>query len=304
MRTKFYISVCSLLLCALAWAADSGFDYLKPSTFDRSTKLTVAGKERTYFVLDKDSQISVIVEGPSQLKIMSRMELPVASAEPDYTIEVRMEGSKRVRSIHHTSKISEKVEGESGQTPNVGVLRSKIIDIPSGKHTVNLRVPDGSTDRVYVRLSQKTNEFTGGTAVVAMTPFEYSAEVELISDELFYPYYRVGNTDRAALRLVGPATLKVLSRIEFTPEMKGSQKWKVAVLEDGKMKKSYNLSAGSSDVIHYKTPSPNMPSRAETFFVEIPAGEHVYEFRMPEDTRTALLRFLMPKTDLAGEQGQ
>jgi len=293
--------VSSLAPCSFA---EDGFVFLKPTTFDQDVKLTIAGKSRTYFVLDKDSRLNVTVDGPSQLKIMSRLDLPSATVQPDYEIEVQVEGTKKARSIHHTSKLSEKAESVSGTTSFIGVLRSKVIDIPSGKHNVIVRVPEGSTDKVYVRLSQKTNEFTGGTAVVAMTPFEFTSEVELISEEVAYPYYRIGSTDRAALRLIGPATLKVLSRIEFSPEMKGSQKWKIQVMEDGKLKKNYSLSAGSSDVIHYKNPSQLLPSRAETFFVEVPEGEHVYEFRMADDPRTSLMRFLLPKAELEGEKQQ
>ncbi len=291
----------SLAPCSFA---EDGFVFLKPTTFDQSTKLTIAGKSRTYYVLDKDSRLSVTVDGPSQLKIMSRLELPSAAAQPDYEIEVQIEGTKKARSIHHNSKLSEKAESAPGASSFIGVLHSKVIDVPSGKHNVIVRLPDGSTDKVYIRLSQKTNEFTGGTAVIAMTPFEFTSEVELVSEEVAYPYYRIGTTDRAALRLVGPATLKVLSRIEFSPEMKGSQKWKIQVIEDGNLKKNYNLSAGSSDVIQYKNPSPLLPSRAETFFVEIPEGEHVYEFRMADDPRTSLLRFLLPKTELGGDKKQ
>lgn len=302
MRHSFLILALIFISLAAKSNAETGFQYLKPTTFDQSTKITVAGKSRTYFVLDKDSHLTVLVDGPSQLKIMSRLDLPSEKAEPDYSLEVRIEGSKKPRTIHHTSKLSEKTESTPGSTGNIGVLRSKVIDIPSGKHNVTIGLPEGSGDKVYVRLSQKTNEFTGGTAVVAMTPFEFTTEVELVSEEIVYPYYRVGTTDRAALRLVGPATLKVLSRIEYSPEMKGNQKWKVQVLEDGALKKSYKLSAGSSDVIQYRNPVPLLPSRAETFFVEIPQGEHVYEFRMENDARTALLRFLLPKAELDGEE--
>lgn len=297
-RTTYLILLLTCFAASHIAFAEDGFVYLKPSTFDQSTKLTVAGKSRTYFVIERDAQVSAIVEGPSQLKVMSRLELPNPTAQPDYTLEVQIEGSKRPRTIHHTSKISEKAESGASF---VGVLRSKVIDIPAGKHNVIIKLPEGSSDKVYIRLSLKTNEFTGGTAVVAMTPFEYTSEVELVSDEVIYPYYRIGSNDRAVLKLVGPATLKVLSRIEFSPEMKGSQKWKVQVLEDGRVKKNYSMTAGSSDVIQYKSPSPFLPSRAETFFVEIPDGEHIYEFRMVDDRRTSILRFLLPKTELEGE---
>ncbi|MCB1059612.1 MAG: hypothetical protein KDB65_05240 [Calditrichaeota bacterium] len=283
-------------------SAESGFKYLKPTTYDQGTSLTIAGKSRHYFVVDADNKVSVTVEGPSQLKIMSRLQLRSEEATPDYSFDVMIEGSKKAKTVHHTSRLSEKAESGSDGPQYLGVLRSKVVDIPSGKHNVSISVPDGSQEVLFIRLSQKTNEFTGGTAVIAMTPFEYTSEVEMVSDEVIYPYYRISSTERAALRLVGPATLKVLSRIEFSPEMKGTQKWKVQVLEDGKLKKAYHLSAGSSDVIQYRNPAPLLPSRAETFFVEIPEGEHVYEFRMEDDSRTVLLRFLMPKAELDGDK--
>ncbi|MCB9357203.1 MAG: hypothetical protein H6506_01380 [Calditrichaeota bacterium] len=281
--------------------ADNGFKYLKPATYDQVTKLTVAGKSRTYFVLEGTNQIGAVIEGPSQLKVMSRATLEKSDQRPDYSIEVLLEEGKKPRTIHHTSKLSEKADLPDGSTGYLGVLRSKVIDIPSGKHNVILRLPDGSKDKVYVRLSQKTNEFTGGTSVVAMTPFEYTTAVDLVSNETAYTYYRVGGEDRVALKLVGPATLKVLSRIEFGPEMKGNQRWKIQLMEDGNAKKTYSLAANNSDVIQYRQPSQYVPSRAETFFVEIPSGEHVYEFRLPDDRRTTLLRFLLPTSELTGD---
>jgi hypothetical protein len=302
MRKLSLLLALIVLSMAQLSSAESGFKYVKPTTYDQSTKLTIAGKSRHYFVVDADNHVSVTVEGPSQLKVMSRLQLSSETASPDYSYDVLIEGSKKPKSVHHTSKLSEKADGVEG-AKFIGVLRSKILDIPSGKHSVTITVPEGSKEVMYIRLSQKTNEFTGGTAVIAMTPFEYTSEIELVSDEVVYPYYRISTTDRAALRLVGPATLKVLSRIEFSPEMKGNQKWKVQVMEDGKLKKAYHLSAGSSDVIQYRNPAPLLPSRAETFFVEVPEGEHVYEFRMEDDPRTALMRFLMPKTELDGEKG-
>ncbi|MBK6766952.1 MAG: hypothetical protein IPG71_11800 [bacterium] len=295
----FLIHILAIGNCALA---DDGFLYLKPTTFDQSSKLVIAGKSRTYFVLEKDNQITVEIEGPSQLKIMSRLEIKNAADTPDYAMDVIMEAGKKPRSIHHTSKLSEKADLADNSAGLIGVLRAKVIDIPSGKHSIIVKLPEGSSDKVFVRLSQKTNEFTGGTAVVAMTPFEYTTAVDLVTNETAYTYYRVGEADRAALKLVGPATLKVLSRIEFGPDMQGSQRWRVQVLEDGNVKKSYSLSAGTSDVIQYRTPAKLVPSRAETFFVEVPTGEHVYEFRIPDDRRTALLRFLLPTDELVGDK--
>lgn len=301
MRKYVILALLTSGLLVSAIAADNGFKYLKPSYFDQMMKLTIAGKSRTYFVLTEYSQVSVTVEGPSQLKVMSRLELKSANETPNYTLEVSIDDGKKPRLVRHTSKLSEKADMSDGSEGYLGVLRSKVLDIPSGKHEVVIKLPKGSKDRVLVRLSQKTNEFTGRTSVVPMTPFEYTSAVDLVTNETIYTYYRVGGEDRVALHLVGPATLKVLSRIEFGPEMKGSQRWRLQLIEDGKLKKTYSLAASTSDVIQYKLPSKFVPSRAETFFVEVPAGEHVYEFRLPDDRRTSLLRFLLPSKELTGD---
>jgi hypothetical protein len=289
------------LTATSGFSADGSFVFLKPTTFDQSVKLTVSGKARQYYVLDRECQLTVTISGPSELKIMSRLELKSQTATPDYSFEITNEETRKTKTVRHSSKYSEKTDFPDKSGAFLGVLRSKIVDIPSGTHTYMIHVAESSSDRIFVRLSQKTNEFTGGTSVVAITPSEFTSSVDLISNETVYTYYRIGSADRAALRLVGPATLKVLSRLEYTPEMKGAQKWKVQVIEDGTPKKSFALSGNTSDVNQYVKACNLLPSRAETFFVEIPEGEHVYEFRLPEDARTSLLRFLLPRKELAGE---
>jgi hypothetical protein len=302
IMSKIVLLSALILFAQTDLCAEGSFVFLKPTTFDQSVKLTVSGKSRQYYVVDRESRLTVTISGPSELKIMSRLELHSQSATPDYSFEVTNEETKKTKTVHHSSKYSEKSEFADKSDSFLGVLRSKVIDIPSGSHTYVVHVPESSSERVFVRLSQKTNEFTGGTSVVAITPFEYTSPIDLVSNETVYTYYRIGGVERAALRLVGPATLKVLSRLEYTPEMKGTQKWKVQVIEDGTPKKSYALAGNTSDVNQYAKPCNLLPSRAETFFVEIPDGEHVYEFRLPEDARTSLLRFLLPKQELAGEK--
>ena len=134
-----------------------------------------------------------------------------------------------------------------------------------------------------------------------MTPAEYTTAVDLVSHEETSAYYRVGTGHQVALKLVGPVTLKVLSRIEFDANMNGRQKWKVRVVEDGKTKGTYSLDSRKSEVTTYREKSALVASRAETFYVEVPAGEHRYEFTLPENHRTVLLRFLLPKNELAKE---
>ncbi len=83
--------------------------------------------------------------------------------------------------------------------------------------------------------------------------------------------------------------------------MNGRQKWRVQVVEDGKVKSTHSMSATRSELTTYRETSPFVPSRAGILFIEVPEGKHYYEFRLPDNHRTALLRFLLPEKQLEGE---
>ncbi len=302
MKRLIYFTLLALIVAFVSIAlARSGYRYHKPSNFDKDIHLIISGKTRHYFVLEKDLQVEVTVKGPSKLKVMSRLVLDAKQESDSYKFNYQIDDSKKLRTISHETVISAKAEYKDTRETGIAVLRKHILEVPRGKHTYRFTIPEGSANTAYLRFSQKTNEFTGGTPVVAMTPFEFTTSIDLVSREQSYTYYRVSEQDRVALKLVGPATLKVLSRIEYDSQMQGKQKWKVQLMEDGSERRTYNLSATKSEINVYREDIDLVPSRAETFYIEIPKGEHVYEFKLPENHRSAIFRFLLPKSQLDGE---
>lgn len=289
--------IAAVMLPAAVNAA--GYRYIRPTAYDEDIHLSVSDKSRHYFVLRETNMIQVSVKGPSKLKVMTRLALDSKKDKPEYSFEYTMDDGDKAKSISHKTKSSSETAYEDGRDEPIGVLRKEVIEVPRGKHTFTFRLLDDSDHVIFTRFSQKTNEFTGGTPVVAMTPFEYTSSVDIVSPrEERYTYYRVSSKDRVVLKLVGPATLKVLNRIEYDSKMQGKQKWKVQVLEDGSEKRVLNLAATKSEVNVYRESNDLVPSRAETFYLEIPEGEHVYEFKLPENHRTAIFRFLLPKSQL------
>jgi hypothetical protein len=302
MKRLIIIILLALIAAFVSIAlATSGFRYHKPSAFDKDQQLVISGKTRHYFILEGDSQIDVAVDGPSKLKVMSRLALAQNTNSSDYAYEYLLDDGKNAKQISHKTTPSTVAEYSDKRVASIGVLRTHVIEVPGGKHTYKFRLPQGISQTIYMRFSRQTNEFTDGTPVIAMTPFEFTSSVDIVTQEQSYTYYRVGEKDRVVLKLVGPSTLKVLSRIEYDPNMQGKQKWKVQVLEDGAQKRVYSLSSSKSDVHAYRETTNLVPSRAETFYVEVPAGEHVYEFKLPENHRSSIFRFLMPKSQLDTE---
>ncbi|HEY3294328.1 MAG TPA: hypothetical protein VGL38_02720 [bacterium] len=285
---------------AMAQGVSAGYRFVAPTTFDRKVELLISGKRREYYALEQGKQLQITVQGPSRLRIVSRVLLDSPKDTADYGYVIQRKNGKTF-TIVHTAGLSDKalMAGEGAKV--VGESRSKVMDVPQGDQTFVFTLPKNTKRSVIFRFAVETNEFTAGAPVVAMTPADFTKEVDLTSGEKTVPYYRVGTGFNVALKIIGPATIKVLSRIEFDQSMNGKQKWKVQVAEDGKVKAVYPLSAGRSDTIAYHETSSLVASWAETFFIEVPQGEHRYEFTLPDNHRTALLRFLLPKNQLVRE---
>ncbi len=283
---------------AASESAANGFKSIVPSKFDRKVEIRVSGKVREYYALQQGQSIEISVTGPAKMRLLSRAVLASGKDEMKYAYTVnRLDGGKD-QTIRHSAPASESAAFAGELSGTLSESRSKIVDVPRGPQVYTLTLQDFDVPDLFFRVFVNTNEFYDGSGVVAMTPNSFTTEVPLLTNEETVVYYRVGRTDHVRLSLVGPATLKVITRVEFDSTMIGEQRWKVQVNEDGMTKATYNLSASKSDVSLYKGPSSLVPSAGETFYIEIPRGEHAYEFTLPENHRTALLRCLLPKSQL------
>jgi hypothetical protein len=304
MGKRLSIALLALFVVMLPVVAKSVSDktnYITPTAFDRKADVLIQGKKREYYLLEQGKQIEIKVKGPSKLKIMSRVVFDTRKDSLEYSYLFLKKDSRKTVTYSHTSHGSDKVVLAGDTSHAVGASRTKLVEIPRGEQVYTISLPKDAKNRVLFRFSLETNQFTTGTPVVPMTPAEFTTQVELISHEESAPYYRIGTGQNVALKIIGPATLKVLSRIEFDPNMTGRQKWRVQVREDGKVKGTYLLASKKSEVASYKETTTLVPSRAEAFYVEIPQGEHRYEFVLPDNHRTSLLRFLLPRTQLVKE---
>ncbi|MBU0508523.1 hypothetical protein KKH27_06800 [bacterium] len=299
---NFFVLLTLIAVCVVDAGAKSGsLTYFKPAAFDREAAVLVSGKMRNYYVLEADTKIELQVKGPSRLMILSRAVADEPSESVKYKFLALRKKSRKALSISHESHTSDKVVFSGDREGHISFARKKYIDVPKGDHTYTIYLPKGAKGTLLMRFARETTAFTSGTQVVAMTPAEFTTQVDLVAREESTTYYRIGTGYGSTVELIGPATLKVLSRIEYDANMSGKQKWRVRVLEDGRVKGTYSLASRKSGVTTYREPSSLVASQAETFFVEIPEGKHRYEFVLPENHRTVLLKFLLPKSQLERE---
>jgi hypothetical protein len=293
---KFYIIWWVFAWSLSAMAAD--YRFITPYTFDQKMDVHLAGKTRSYYVLTDDKTVQVKVKGPTKLRVVSRAVLATGQDSVEYSFVGRREGAQKSILVQHHSRVFDNgnLGGEGGGT--LTASRDHFIDVPRGEQTYVFSVPRNSKQTVLVRFARASNEFAQGDKIVGMTPISYTTRVDIVTKEETSAYYRVGGKDNVTLKLIGPATLKVLNRIEFDQNMNGKQKWRVQVVEDGNVKATHSFSAQKSQVTTYRESAPYVPSRAEAFFIEVPEGSHEYGFRLPDNHRTVLFRYLMPEKQL------
>jgi len=272
-----------------------------PQRYDRKVTLRISEKNRTYYMLRKDSEIELRLTGPTKLRVISRTEIPSSKKQSRYTYLVRRDDGKAVEFSRRSRASAEARMARNGST-KLSAGENHILNVPAGSHSYTFRLPEKSSTRLYLRFHQLEGDLGAPTQVVAMTPQLWTKSVDLVVREETTTYYRLGEENEIALRLIGPAKLKVLARLEFLPDMQGQQDFRVQVLEDGIIKATYPLTTTESDICQYLETSTLVPGKAETFYLDIPQGEHDYRFVLPESRYTVLLKFLLPKKDLGGAQ--
>lgn len=271
-----------------------------PQEFDKKVTLRISEKNRIYFALQKDAQIQVRISGPTRLRVISRVQIPSSKDEYRYSYFVRKNEGKWIK-YSQRAEVSTHTKLVGKSSAQISESKERIFKVPEGTHTYTFRLPKNSSRREFLRFHQREGDFGTPTDVVAMTPQIASESVDLIVREKVTTYYRLQKGNDVLLRLIGPATLKVLARLEFDPNMRGRQNFRVQVFENDLIKGTYSLTSEKSDVCQYKEMSSLVPSKGETFYVDIPQGEHEYRFVRPENHRSVLIKFLLPKKDLDGE---
>ncbi|MBU1937322.1 hypothetical protein KKG05_07975 [bacterium] len=273
---------------------------ITPQKFDRKVTLLISEKNRTYFELHKDSEIELHLSGPTELKVISRVQIPSSKTEQRYSYMLRRDDGEWIK-YSQRDDVATHVQLKQNDSQKISNSKTRVFEIPAGSHTYVFRLPDNSSRREFLRFHLRKGDIGAPVKTVAITPQSASESVELIVGEEITTYYRLRNENPVNLTLIGPASLKILTRLEYSSIMRGQQNYRLQVFEDDSIKSTYSLNSQKSDVCKYKEPSSLVPSKAEKIQLEIPAGEHAYRFVLPENHRTVLIKFLLPKKYLAGE---
>lgn len=301
LRKNLIISLTlTTLMGTISAVAQNGFTWesFKPDKAPKPVKVLVMGKKLSYYPLIKGDEIYVTVEGPTRLRVLTRIEFGEnLGGEKSYYLRYERDDGKKSKFRRVTTAAASAVLAELPST-HLGTSRSVYIKVPPGKHTYRFYVGAKSNYRLYLRFYERVSTVNPDADNVAFTPSMFTTSVPLIINEEEVTYYRSGRQDSVRLGVIGPTTIKVLARLEFDPTMIANQKFRINVLEDGIEKHIYPLRSEPSEVAEYREISETIVGKGAKFFIEVPRGKHEYCFKIIDNGRNVLLRFFIPSEDL------
>ncbi len=293
---KRVIPATLVLALALAAGAQAGVRFLQPENAGR-VYLTVAGKPRLYFRTDAGASSRVDVTGPGELKLIVRAipRTPDMTAVA-YTIVVS-EGKRELkRAAAETVPITTRwTETNEPATQS----RSLALVLPEGEHRLDVRFDSKDAVAAGVRYVFRG---AGGEHL----PIQGSGGTEtvvILVKEKPLDYYITDASHPLEVDLIGPTSIRVVSRLVFRDGARGEQNYAVAVERNGKPLMERSVVTTKSDVTECEEHPDWILGKSRTFKVDIPKGKHRVLFR-PSKTNSpgVALRLSIPSEDITNEE--
>ncbi len=293
MRRCCALGAVGVLLVAEALFAKA----LEPGRYADRISITVQGKDRAYYAGTVTSPVEYHLAGPTTVRVIARIELGRRGAARPFKVYAKVDSEKPREYSFRAGRSS---DAGIRSEPNRRISRSSSFYVTLGRGAHRCRLwAEAPRGRIWLRTL--TAERAKQPRQVFYSPREWADVVTVIVREREYKYYRATADQPVELQIVGPTTIEVRSRFEFDFATKGIHDYRLQVLEDGALKRSYAFSSRRSHVCVYRDQLELVPGRANKFHITVGRGRHVLTFvpqPRPDPSLGILLRFFVPRSAL------
>ena len=267
---------------------------LIPENFIERVILKAYGREFIYYGFDASTPLVFQVKGPTQVRVLSRLRFTSRmSGEQSYKLTVLENGVEKKEILHRTT-LSRKASYVEGTNLKLGkAMNLDFLVDDTSHHTFEVRFSSATGKRIEARLYKlkDTIELAPHKFVESVTAFLTESRERI--------YYLLNREHPLQVRVNGPTLLHVQTRLDYTPGMVGKQMYALKVFEDENILKTFHIESVRSSTVIYKDRPEVIPGALNTLQIEVPAGLHLYEFRISNSQFTGVaLRFLVPSKDL------
>ena len=247
----------------------------------------VTKKEETYDLLTKQKPLSFEIEGPTYLRVYTRIPWPSGADGHEMYKVILQENGVEERMISLESEVSKVTKDKLGRP--LSKWRSFYIEVPEGKNSYKIIHWSSPKDTILVKLNYESPKKWQDVPAT-----EYKTVVEAIEEEKLVKYYELRKDGSLTLGISGPVRLQVLTRLNYDEKMIGEQNYTVIAEDKGKEIKKAPLKCYKSEIVQYKNRKEIMPSNARSFFINLPEGWHDLKLRLSGTIAQSMaVRFLI-----------
>ena len=296
-----------LLVLLLASAPDprspgvqaAGWVTIEKLTDAKPVHVLVRGQDRVYFRITPQRPLNVAIDGPVRVRVVTRVELRGAG-DTIATYKVRAVENGRELEILDTES-SAASETRLADGPGVlGKSRRMTFDVPAGRHRIQLALEGTASALVRLQLSR---EKIGDEAMVSLTPTEAPRSVSVIEGEKTVPYYSVLPGQPVRLRVIGPTTLELMTRLDFDATMRGTQTYRLRVTERGKALREVEFKTTKATTATYGNLPDRVPSKFDRIVLHLGEGVHELALELLSPARgSAEIRARIPQPSVGNEE--
>ncbi len=298
----------SLLAFPLA-AAAADWKSVTPASSAGRTQIMVDSKTLSYHRATDETPVRFVVEGPTRVKVLTRLRVPTSVTTMDYAVHVACDGAPLTVENMSTESAGPAATYLALEMFSPGKIRRFYLDVPTGRHAYDLTA--GPRTTVDLRVFEAVDRVPQR---VSLAPRSYAGVETLLARDNELTYYLATETEPVVLEVSGPTTIKVNARLVFDMEMRGEHSYMIGIRSwggassetpggdssGGGAETIYRLESKASTTLTCRDRGDVLPGALRTFDLPVAEGQHTFVFRLAGGQgREVALKFYIPGGDVA-----
>jgi hypothetical protein len=255
-------------------------------------KVYMQGKKIiTYYALSNKERTELTLVGPGKLEILlrARLEDTTKMSNP-YTIHYIIDNTKSKTDSLPAEKVSKTLKYKNVKLTGKPTQASKIhINIPPGKHVIKFykEKTDEKIHAVFKYLKDKNEPVwknINSSTVLDTVRIKYLTEKATIKT-----FYRISKDKKFTLNTSDSTQLKINVKAELDFKALVGSPLILDVYENGKLIKSFKIKCKKSQKTEYMDDKKLIPGNSNIIYLNLPKGNHTYEFALADKKKTAII---------------
>lgn len=258
--------------------------------------LDIGGKQSTYYRLEKESETFISVTGPARLICFVRLVYPSNLKEAQSYTVVVSESGRILKTVTSETRPSEwQWVGAHGEA--AGLSRKFSVRVAEGNHRLRLELKQTSARAAAVRF--KLTKGAPHGSEISLHPVAMAGTTTILVNERPLDYFLGDSNKPVVVKVIGPTRLRVVTRLAYSGTMKGTQRYGLRVVQDGRAVSTEALSTQKALTSSFANHTDWSVGESRTVYFPVADGEHSLEFRLSgSDAPAVALRFTIPLEDV------